>query len=210
MRSKNQSLFFTRRGRQSAGKILDMNICKQVLNSGWRRSPKIKDIYFAGFADGEGSFNVSLRKRDDHHIGWQVVLTFNVSQKESYILSQFKKLLGCGRLQTRPDGVYYYVVSNPRSLNERVIPFFQRFPFLSQRKKRNFAIFQRILTQVMEKKSIDPQGLHEIAKLRETLNLGIGRKRKYVLGDIQQSLQENPQRLHVRPRAFRKETSRMI
>ncbi|MBI3120238.1 MAG: LAGLIDADG family homing endonuclease, partial [Candidatus Kerfeldbacteria bacterium] len=76
----------------------------QTTTEQWLKTiPQDKGYYFAGFADGEGSFNVSLRKRDDHHIGWQVVLTFNVSQKESYILSQFKKLLGCGRLQTRPD-----------------------------------------------------------------------------------------------------------
>ncbi len=159
-----------------------------------------RGYYFAGFTDGEGSFNVSLRKRDDHAIGWQVVLTFNVSQRESYILAQFKQLLGCGRLQYRRDGICYFVVSNPRSIVERVIPFFERFRFLSQTKQRNFAIFKKIATLVMEQKHLTREGLNEIVDLRETLNIGRGRKRKYTKKDVRISFQENPQRLDVRPR----------
>ena len=175
-------------------------------NDAWlKQIPIERGCYLAGFADGEGSFNVSLRKRTDHTIGWQVVLTFNVSQKESYILSQFKKTLGCGRLQSRKDGVYYYVVSNPRSLNERIIPFFSKFRFLSQKKKRDFAIFRKITQLVMNKSHLTKEGLREIIALRENLNKGRGRTRKYERRDVETSLKENPQRLHVRPRAFRKE-----
>jgi hypothetical protein len=167
--------------------------------------PNSKGHYFAGFVDGEGSFNVSLRKREDHQMGWQVVLTFNVSQRESYILAQLKKLMGCGRLQSRKDGVHYYVVSNPRSITERVIPFFDRFPFLSQKKQRDFSIFKSITKLVMEKKHLTKDGLQEIVELREKINEGKGRKRKYTKKDVEKSFQENPQRLYVRPRAFRKE-----
>ena len=79
-------------------------------------NPRIGN-YLAGFADGEGSFNVSLRKRDDHNLGWQIVLCFNVSQKESYILSQYKKILGCGKLvQRKSDGLYMYSVTNNLSI----------------------------------------------------------------------------------------------
>ena len=183
----------------------------QTNTQAWLKTiPDKKGYYFAGFTDGEGSFNVSFRKRDDHQIGWQVVLTFNVSQKESYILAQFKQLLGCGRLQQRKDGINYYVVSNPRSINERVIPFFKKFGFLSQSKKKNFVIFCKITQLVMDKKHLTKEGLEEIAELREKLNEGKGRKRKYKKKDVMTSFQENPQRLYVRPRTFRKERSKKI
>ena len=159
----------------------------------------------SGFADGEGSFNVSLRRRDDHTMHWQIVLTFNVSQKEEYILAMFKKVLGCGRMQARSDGVYYYVVSNPRSIVERVIPFFEKFKFWSQRKRRNFTIFKEIAKLVFEKKHLNSEGLEEIIRLREELNLGHGRKRKYELSDYRDSLKGNPQRLYAKPRQFREE-----
>ena len=161
--------------------------------------------YLSGFVDGEGSFNVSLRKRDDHTMKWQVVLTFNVSQKERVILSFLKRYLGCGRLQARRDGISYYVVSNPTSIIERVIPFFKRFPFLSQTKRKNFSIFQRIVKMVYEKQHLTSDGLKKIIELREELNLGHGRKRKYSIKDYNKPSQENPQRLHAKPRAFRRE-----
>ena len=159
----------------------------------------------AGFSDGEGSFNVSLRKRSDHAMQWQVVLTFNVSQKEEYILAMFKKVLGCGRMQSRPDGIYYYVVSNPRSIVERVIPFFKTYTFWSQRKQKNFSIFCQIAELVYAKLHLTSDGLRRIVELREKLNEGRGRKRKYTATDVTGSLQGKPQRLHARPRQFRKE-----
>ncbi len=156
--------------------------------------------YLAGFTDGEGSFNVSLRKRDDHTMGWQVVLTFNVSQKESYILSQFKKILGCGRIVERKcDGLHMYVVSNPIAIKENVIPFFRKFRFLSQTKKNNFSIFCQISELVFEKKHLTINGMRKIVELREKLNEGRGRKRKYDKNDVITSFGENPQRLHAKP-----------
>ena len=38
--------------------------------------------FLAGFVEGEGSFNVSLRRKADYKVNWQVVLSFNVSQKD--------------------------------------------------------------------------------------------------------------------------------
>ena len=161
--------------------------------------------YLAGFTDGEGSFNVSLRKRDDHSMGWQVVLTFNISQKESYILSQFKKYLGCGRIQKRKDGLHMFVCSIPVSIKERVIPFFRKFKLRSQQKKKNFMIFRQIVEKVFKKEHLTSEGLEEIVMIREKLNEGKGRKRKYNFSDFKKSQLENPQRLYAKPRTFRKE-----
>lgn len=176
------------------------------MNQDWLNDIKPEiGFYFSGFTDGEGSFNVSLRKRPDHKMGWQVVLTFNVSQKESYILSQFKKILGCGRLVERRDGLHMYVVSNPLSIQEKVIPFFRKFHFLSQTKKKNFSIFCRIAELVFSKEHLNEDGLKRIVSLREELNVGRGRKRKYNQRDFEESRVDNPQRLHAEPRAFRPE-----
>ncbi len=128
-----------------------------------------KGYYLAGFTDGEGNFNVSLREHKDHAMGRQVILTFSVSQKESYILSQFKRILGCGRILKRKNGLYMYVVSNPTAIVEKVIPFFKRFNFLSQTKKTNFSIFSKIAKLVYEKKHLSKKELNEILKLRKKL-----------------------------------------
>ncbi|MBI2439569.1 MAG: LAGLIDADG family homing endonuclease [Candidatus Moranbacteria bacterium] len=178
----------------------------QQKNDAWlKRIPPEVGHYLAGFADGEGSFIVSLRQRMDHTLGWQVVLTFNVAQKESYILAQFKRYLGCGRVQERKDGVCYYVCANPLAIQERVIPFFKRFVFRSQRKKKNFSIFCQIVEKVFRKEHLTQVGLNEIIQLREELNFGRGRTRKFSLSDYEKTQKENPQRLYAKPRVFRKE-----
>lgn len=177
-------------------------------NKKWlNRIPLEWGNYLAGFTDGEGSFNVSLRKREDHSLGWQVVLTFNVSQKESYILSQMKRYLKCGRIQKRKDGLHMYVCSNPISIKERIIPFFKKFILRSQLKKKNFSVFCQIAEKVFRKEHLTSEGLEEIIKLREELNKGKGRKRKYTLKDYEKSKKENPQRLYAKPRRFRKESN---
>ena len=137
--------------------------------------------YLAGFADGEGSFNVSLVKRDDYVLGWKIVMIFNVAQRDQTVLALFKKYLGCGRLQYRKDGVWYYVVSSPKSIQERVIPFFKRFSFFSSTKKTNFSIFCQIAKIMNEGGHYNHDGLRKIIELREKLNIGKGRKRKWEL-----------------------------
>ena len=140
--------------------------------------------YIAGFVDGEGSFNVSLKKRTDYVGQWKITASFNVSQKDRVILAFLKKVIGCGTLRTRKDGVVYYEVTNINSLYENVLPFFKRFRFLSANKKRNFAIFSEIVKKMHRKEHLTNEGRNEVLQLRERLNEGIGRKRRYALQDV--------------------------
>ena len=135
--------------------------------------------YLTGFADGEGSFNVSLRQRPDHKIHWQAVLTFNVAQRDVTNLKLLQKYLQCGRLQARSDGVHYFVVTNYVEIVEKVIPFFKRFPFLSESKTRNFEIFRQVAMILYSGEHQTREGFTKIIDLREKLNEGKGRKRKY-------------------------------
>mgnify|MGYP001607571700 CR=1 FL=1 len=157
--------------------------------------------YFAGFVDGEGSFSVSLRKRNDHSLGWQAVLTFNVAQRDKTVLALMKRYFGCGRLQERKDGVWYYIVQNPNAIEERIIPFFKKYSFLSSSKKKNFSIFSQIAKLMYDKDHLNNEGMLKIIELREKLNEGRGRKRKYNMHDYKNSLSENPQRLYARPKS---------
>ena len=100
--------------------------------------------YIAGFTDGEGSFNISMIKRCDYVGKWKVLASFNISQKDRVILQFIKNIFGCGTLRERPEGVVYFEVTNIDSLKEKVIPFFNRFIFLSANKKKNFSIFSEI------------------------------------------------------------------
>ena len=153
------------------------------------RVPADIGFYLAGFSDGEGSFNVSFRPRPDYSIPWKVSLSFNVSQKDRVILALFKRHLGCGTLRGRPDGVWYYEVTNINAIVENVIPFFERFPFLSAKKKRDFAKFKQIVALMQKGAHLTKNGIREILEIRERMN--DGGKRRYLHSDILASLIES-------------------
>ena len=153
------------------------------------RVPVEIGFYLAGFSDGEGSFNVSFRPRQDYSIPWKVSLSFNVSQKDRVILALFKRHLGCGTLRGRPDGVWYYEVTNINAIVENVIPFFERFPFLSAKKKRDFAKFKQIVALMQRGAHLTKNGIREILEIRERMN--DGGKRRYAHADILATLNES-------------------
>jgi len=146
--------------------------------------PREKGWYISGFTDGEGSFNVSLVKRNDYRLGWRVVPIFNVSQRDITVLFLIKKYLGCGRIQHRKDGLNMYIVENLSAIQEKVIPFFKKFSLLSSKGKTNFSIFCQIVKLLDQDGKMEKDRLIEICKLREKLNKGRGRTRKYNLSDI--------------------------
>lgn len=142
-----------------------------------KKTPSDIGNYIAGFTDGEGSFNVSFRKRDDYKIPLKVSLCFNISQKDEVILSQIKKHLGCGTMRQRKDGVWYFEVNNFTAIQENVIPFFNRFGFLSAKKKRDFSKFKKISKIIAEERHLTLEGVEEILQIRKDMN--DGGKRKY-------------------------------
>ena len=153
------------------------------------RVPAEIGYYLAGFSDGEGSFNVSFRPRPDYSIPWKVSLSFNVSQKDRVILALFKRHLGCGTLRGRPDGVWYYEVTNLNAIVENVIPFFERFPFLSAKKKRDFAKFKQIVALMQRGAHLTKNGIRRILEIRGDMN--DGGKRRYAHVDILATLIES-------------------
>ncbi len=152
--------------------------------------------YLAGFADGEGSFNVSFRPRADKAMPWKVSLCFNISQRDPVILSLFKRHLECGTMRQRRDGVWYYEVNNLSAITENVIPFFRRFGFLSAKKKRDFAKFVQLAEVLSERQHLTRAGVERVLAIWREMN--DGGKRRYADEEVLARL-ENPQRLYARP-----------
>ncbi len=139
--------------------------------------PDAVGYYFAGFVDGEGSFNISFRKRPDYKLPWKVSLCLNVSQKDRSILTLLQTHLQCGTIRYKCDDVWFFEVNNLVEIREHVIPFFGRFGFLSAKKKRDFAIFKRMAHLMSQGAHLRREGIAELLKLRRKMN--DGGKRKY-------------------------------
>lgn len=126
--------------------------------------------YFAGFVDGEGSFNVSIKKVNDRKLEWRVGTCFNVSQKERHILELLQRTLECGKIRRRWDGIYYFEVNSYRDLNEKVIPFFRKYPLRSPSKNETLGIFARICEMMCTGQHLTSRGVREIVHLRSQMN----------------------------------------
>jgi LAGLIDADG endonuclease len=158
--------------------------------------PSAIGYYLAGFTDGEGSFHVAFRKRQDYKLPWKVSLCFNVAQKDKVVLALFKQYLKCGTLRQRQDGIWYYEVNNLSDLLQKVIPFFEQFQFLSVKKARDFGKFKQLAELVKSGEHLSVVGLKRILEIRQTMNDGGSERRKYTDADILRHL-ENPQRLYA-------------
>jgi hypothetical protein len=162
----------------------------RVVDASYDASKVPEDIghYLTGFADGEGSFNLSFRKRKDYSMPWKISLCFNVSQRERTILTFFERYLQCGSLRQRGDGVWYYEVNDFGSITEKVIPFFKRFRFLSEKKRRDFEKFVEIAGLIRGGSHLRKDGIREILRIRRSMNDGGAGRRKYsddeILRDI--------------------------
>lgn len=144
--------------------------------------PESLGYYFAGFVDGEGSFNLSFRKRNDYRLPWKVSLCLNVSQKDQSILALLKHHLNCGTIRYKSDDVWFFEVNNLNAIRENVIPFFDRFGFLSAKKKRDYSIFKQMAEMMARGAHLNLEGVKELLVLRREMN--DGGKRKYTESEI--------------------------
>ncbi|MCA1705464.1 MAG: LAGLIDADG family homing endonuclease [Actinobacteria bacterium] len=132
--------------------------------------------YIAGFVDGEGSFNVPIRRSGDRGLPWRVSLSFNVSQVGREAPSFLRQTFGVGTVRARGDGVFYFEVTTPSALEARVFPFFERFP-LRGPKANDLAVFRQIARLVQQGRHLLPDGIIEILVLRSPMNRGGKRRR---------------------------------
>lgn len=77
---------------------------------------------------------------------------FNISQKEESILTLIKKHLGCGTIRFRKDNVWVFEVDNKKLLITTIIPFFWQYGFLSDKKKKDFNRFKKLVKIIYQGK----------------------------------------------------------
>ena len=160
------------------------------------------ESYLSGFADGEGSFSVGVTRRLDLKFEFQLVPEFRVSQngERATVLSLYRSHLGCGSIRENDrrrssDRTLVYVVRRRQDLMERVIPFFERNPLISE-KRDTFELFAIIVRAMEAGTHLDRSGYERLVRLAFCMN-GSGRYRKWTLDEIIGT--QNPQRLHAEP-----------
>jgi len=146
------------------------------------RIPKDIGYYISGFVDGEGSFNISIRKHSGYKLGWKTSLTFNVSQKGDKSLKLLREIFECGYVRCRWDNLYYFEILDFEKIINRVIPFFLKFHLRSE-KQNDFDIFRQVAELMKKSEHLTVYGIEKILKLRSPMNYG-GKNRRLKSKDI--------------------------
>lgn len=140
------------------------------------RIPSDLGNWVAGFVDGEGSFNVPIRRERDRGLPFRVALSFNVSQIGPEAPELLRRVFGAGTTRGRGDGVFSFEVTRPSELEERVFPFFDRFRLRSP-KAADLDVFREITALVRQGRHRSPRGIEAILALRGPMNRGGKRRR---------------------------------
>jgi hypothetical protein len=132
--------------------------------------------YVAGFVDGEAASTCR-----------SVAAVIVVSHGGSRCRSTSRRLVReapsflhhvfeVGTVRGRGDGVFYFEVTRPAELQERVFPFFERFP-LRGAKAADLAVFREITELVQSGRHLLVAGVTEVLALRAPMNRGGKRRR---------------------------------
>src|SRR3989338_1809796 len=115
---------------------------------------KYLHYFLAGFVDGEGSFSVAIIRHPMQKFGWMINPVFQVYQHEKhrYILDLYQQVFKTGSIY-RKSGIHpvlNFSIDSRRSIIERVIPFFERYPVVTKRDTYNK--FRKIIYMMEERK----------------------------------------------------------
>lgn len=140
--------------------------------------------YVTGFVDGEGCFLISFSLRSKIKLGIEVRPSFSVSQhkRSQDIIFFLQRFFRCGGVRfSKKDQNYKFEVRNIQELMKIIIPHFKKYPLMTS-KKDEFERFARICELIHSNKHLSVEGLQEIIKLSEKLNV-YGNK-KYNRNDL--------------------------
>ncbi len=160
------------------------------------RVPKNKDnlgYYLSGFADGEGSFCVPIRRHPTLQSGWIISPLFAVYQHKNNpeVIYLFKEVLGCGFISYKsgsPNCMVYMVVSLPKHL-DTVIPFFEKYPIIGQ-KYNEFLRFKQIVEMCSQKAHHTTEGFKKNVRLAFSMNQN-GKGRRHTIDEIFSTLDQS-------------------
>lgn len=135
----------------------------------------IKDPqWVAGFTEGDGCFNVSVRKSNSTKSGVQVILRYQVTQhiRDSVLVHNFVEFFGCGNHTVRSNKIACdFVVSKFSDICKIIIPFFDNYPLFGV-KAQNYADFKKAAEIIKVKGHLTDSGLEEIQKIKVGMNSG--------------------------------------
>ena len=139
--------------------------------------------YISGFTDGEGSFHVAIYQDKNMKTSIKFIPEFHISQNyfSIQVLKEIKEFYECGNIKQnhrgrKSDQTYVFVVRNRYDLLTKIIPFFQKYSFKTE-KENDFKIFTKIVKMMGKNEHKTFSGAKKIILLAYKMNNN-GKNRK--------------------------------
>ena len=140
---------------------------------------KIQDPnWLAGFASGEGSFQVDIKTSETLKLGYQILLRFSLAQNsiDEQLLINLRDYLDCGRVQKKKNKkfnteFFEFRVEKFDDINKKIIPFFIKYPIVGL-KSLDFQDFCKVADLINKKAHLTIEGLNQIRRIKEGINRG--------------------------------------
>lgn len=128
--------------------------------------------WLAGFVDGEGCFFIKFQGSSSHKLKEKVSLSFIITQhiKDELLMRSIIDYLGCGNIQVGDHAVYFRV-DKFLDINEKIIPFFDKYPLLGI-KSLDYLDWCKAVELINNKDHLTKEGLEQLRILKTGMNRG--------------------------------------
>jgi hypothetical protein len=131
-------------------------------------------FWFAGFASGESTFNVSISKSETK-LGESVLVRFSLAQslRDNLLIKNLVQYLNCGDYSERftQGPMCTFTVRKLKDIIEKIIPFFDKYP-IEGSKFLDYQDFRKVALLMENKAHLTPEGLDSIRKIKSGMNKG--------------------------------------
>lgn len=132
--------------------------------------PCLKNAWISGFTDAEGTFNVSIGKRDNTVTGYRVQLRFTLDQKFAHsLLTHIRSLFGHGSVVLRSEDMYRYYCNTFIGLSP-ICTYFASYP-LKTKKAISLLNWLKVYDMVTNGEHLTDEGLQKVRQIKCTINI---------------------------------------
>jgi len=149
--------------------------------------PKVSPHWVTGFCDAESTFSLKISKSSTTRSGWNVIPEFQITlhSRDLLLLRKIHSFFGLGTVKERSDRIQaYYSVQSARAIADVIIPHFDRYPLLTQ-KKADYLLFKQAVNILLEGEARSSiEGIHKIISIKASSNLGLSDKLKIIFPTV--------------------------
>jgi hypothetical protein len=145
---------------------------------------ELNPLFITGFADGEGSFSLSVRDIDMLTKKGRVLYVFSIGlhKKDEDILRSIQYTLGIGKIYPQgKKGVQFRVESKKELLI--LIEHFDKYPLITK-KSKDFLCFKKAIFLIKNREHLTKEGLLKLVSLKALMNKGLTSELKAAFPDL--------------------------